>query len=381
MSKDKIKINVNKERLVQNFSELVKIDSVSFEERSMADALKALFSELGIELYEDDAASKIGGNAGNLYGYWPGELPGAPLLFSAHMDTVTPGKGKQAVLGEDGRITGAGDTVLGADDLSGITAIIEAVRTIEEKHIPHRDIEFLFPAAEEAYIRGSRVFDYTKVRSKQAYVLDLSGSVGSASLQEPTLISFQVLIKGKAAHAGFAPQDGIHAIAVAAEAITEIEQGKIGKKTTVNIGKISGGQATNIVPELVTLEGEIRSYSHKKALKQLEIIEKKFKETAAGYKAEAEVNYEINLQAYEVDPEETVVKSFCSVCDGLGIEKQLTKTFGGSDNNSFLQHGIKGIVLACGMNQVHSTKEYTTAEELERCAQIVAGLMTCPEEK
>jgi tripeptide aminopeptidase len=112
---------VNKERILQNFSYLVEIDSLSFGERAMADVLIKSLNELGFEVREDDAGKYYGGNCGNVYGYLKGTLEGEALLFSAHMDTVEPGVKKKAVLQEDGTITSDGSTILGADDLSGLS--------------------------------------------------------------------------------------------------------------------------------------------------------------------------------------------------------------------------------------------------------------------
>lgn len=369
-------IPIRTDRLVDEFIQLVEIDSVSFHERKMADVLTQKLQQLGFTVQEDDAAKQFGGEAGNLYAYLPGTLPGEPLLFSSHMDTVTPGIGKRAVLYEDGRITSAGDTVLGSDDVAGIVSILEAIRTLQENNIPRRDLEVLFTFAEEPYVKGCYAFDFSKVRSRQAYGLDISGPVGRASLQEPTLISYEIRITGKASHAGFAPEKGVNAIAAAAQAISAIQQGRIDEETTVNIGKITGGQLTNIVPELAVVEGEVRSYSHEKALAQVREIRRAFEEAAKAFDADIEMKEEICLYAYRVEPDEPVVKRFQNVCKELGLSGELTRTCGGSDNNAFNRNGLHGIVLACGMNEVHSTREYTTRDELTRCAAIVAGLMS-----
>ena len=366
---------VNTERLVEEFKELVAIDSVSFHERRMADTLKSKLLKLGFEVYEDGAAEVYGSEAGNVYGFLPGTLEGPPLLLSAHMDTVEPGWGKKAVIHPDGRITSEGDTVLGSDDAAGIASILEAVRAVSESGQPHRGIEVLFPMAEEAYGKGSTVAEYDRLRAKEAYTLDLSGPVGQASLQEPTFVSFSIEFVGKASHAGFAPEEGINAIAAAAAAITRIRQGRVGEETTVNIGKIEGGKATNIVPALVRMEGEIRSYVHEAALAQMEQIRRICEDTAAGFGAVVRVDSRLHMLAYRVEEKEPVVQRFRRVCETLGVECSLTRTLGGSDNNCFIQHGIRGVVLSCGMNQVHSTEEFSSVSELGRCASIVAGLI------
>ena len=124
----------------------------------------------------------------------PGDLPGDSVLLSGHMDTVEPSKGKKGIIGEDGVIRSAGKAVLGADDVAGLVEILEGIRSVKEAGVPHRDIEILFTIAEELYIKGSNVFDFSKVRAKEAYVLDISGPVGSAAYKAPSLISYQVVV-------------------------------------------------------------------------------------------------------------------------------------------------------------------------------------------
>ena len=132
-------IEINEARIRAEFGELARIDSESFGERELADRLKEKLTELGIQAKEDDTAEKIGGNAGNLFGTLKGGLPGTPILLSGHMDTVAPGIGKKPVFHEDGTITSDGTTVLGADDLTGVIAILEGIRAVQEAGIPHRD--------------------------------------------------------------------------------------------------------------------------------------------------------------------------------------------------------------------------------------------------
>lgn len=89
---------INKARLVKHFAKLVAIDSPSFRERAMCDEIIAYLQAIGIRASEDDSAAKTGGTAGNLYACAEGTLNLPSLLFSAHMDTVEPSRGKKAVL-------------------------------------------------------------------------------------------------------------------------------------------------------------------------------------------------------------------------------------------------------------------------------------------
>lgn len=194
------------EKIAEVFGKLVSIDSPSLKEREMADYLKKLFGEIGVELEEDQTGEATGSNAGNLFARLEGEAGSEPLLLGVHMDTVEPSRNKKAVFHPDGTVTSNGTTVLGADDLAGVTAIYEAVLYLKEKNIPHRTVEILITTGEELYCKGANAFDYSKVRSKEAYALDLSGKIGAAAYAAPTLISFSASVKGKAAHAGFYPE-------------------------------------------------------------------------------------------------------------------------------------------------------------------------------
>ena len=183
-------------------------------------------------------------------------------------------------------------------------------------------------------------------------------------------------VTGKASHAGFDPEHGIHAIAIASEAITQISQGHVDEETTCNIGLIEGGSGTNIVPEKCIVKGEIRSYSHEKATRCVEEVGNTFKKVAEKYGAESELAYEVHLIAYETAKDSVPVKRFERVSKELGLAGELVETFGGSDNNSFAKNGIPGLVLSNGMYQAHSVNEYTTIKDLVTGAELIAGLIT-----
>lgn len=364
---------IKNEEIFKVFSELVSIDSPSLQERKMADHVKALFAGIGVNLKADDTESITGSDAGNLFGKIDGEA-GTPVLFAAHMDTVNPALGKKAILHEDGTVTSDGTTVLGADDLSGVTAIYEAIKYIKENKLSHRPIEILITVGEELYCKGANAFDYSKVNAKEAYVLDLSGPIGTAAYAAPTLISFETVIKGKASHAGFHPEDGINSILAAAKAISVLPQGHIDDITTANIGVILGGSGTNIVSESCRISGEIRSLKHEKALQVLKKYHETFEREAKNLGAYLEWEEKINIQAYETGLNSDVAKRYVEAVEKQKLIPVFEKTFGGSDNNVFAQHGIEGLVIATSMNQVHSCREYTNLSEISQVTQILIEL-------
>lgn len=371
--------SINTDRLIHRFCRLVSLDSPSFGERAVADYLIAEYKKLHITLTEDDTAARIGGNTGALHGLVPGEPGLSPLLFCAHMDTVEPSRGKKAVVHPDGKITSDGTTVLGADDAAALAVFLEAVQTLQESRCPHPPVELLFTPAEEPYCAGAAALDYTVLQSREAYVFDLSGPVGGAAVQAPTILSFSVTFTGRAAHAGFAPQEGIHAIQAAALAISRLENGRVGD-VTVNIGTIRGGIQNNVVPPEAVFTGEIRSYSDAHAMAQYEHIRLVSEQAAQSMGACAHAAYTRHITAYQTPEDHPVVVRYQKACRALGLPCTLMPTFGGSDNNHLAVHGIRGIVPATAMNQVHTCGEYTTVSQLQAAAQLALLLMKGGEE-
>ena len=376
-----MKININKDRLVKRFCDLVAIDSESYHERAMADYLTLELQRLGFIVEEDDAGEKIGGNAGNLYACLPenedAEKPAPGVIFTAHMDTVRPGIGKKAILCDDGTIRSDGTTVLGADDAGAIAVILEAVEeTLENGALP--PVEILFTVAEEVYGYGAAAFDCTKIKAGRMYGLDLSAAPGGYSACEPSLIAFTADIQGTAAHAGFEPEKGVSAINAAAAAILSVPQGWVEEGVCCNIGMIEGGKATNIVPEHVALKGEIRSRSHQRALALIGEIEEKMRRACEEAGAALSFSGDVRLVAYEVPVNDPAVLAYKNALAKLDppLSLRAVPTFGGSDMNEFRRKGIDGITLALPMYRAHSVEEYTVIEELAQCTELVRRLIT-----
>ncbi len=372
---------IKQERLFKEFEKLVSFDAESYEERSIADYLKRKLASLGISVYEDTAGRQLGGgskSAGNLYAYLDGKgslKTKSPILFSAHMDTVKPGKGKSCIRHENGRITSDGTTVLGADDAAGLAEILEMLTILQENDLPHPPLEIILPVAEEPYARGSQFLEYDRIKSREAYVLDMSGPVGRAANAAPTILSLSIEIRGKAAHAGFNPEDGIHAIAAAAKALSKIKNGRTKKGTTINIGTIQGGTGQNIVPEFCIITGEIRGLDHNDSIEQANLIRDIFKSEVSKACATVNINVEEMIHAYRTGHDQPVVTRFQSACQKLGLPGNLEDTFGGSDQNQFSKHGIDGIVLANAMNLVHSTQEYTCLNDMVKVVELILKII------
>src|SRR5262245_26795042 len=235
---------INRERLKQHLLEIVQIDSVSGREGRLAARIKTGQEALGAIVEIDSAGEKIGGDTGNVIARFPGTLASCPTLFlCAHMDTVVPGEGVKPVVDGD-IIRTDGTTVLGGDDKSGISIILEVVRTMQEQKIPYCPLEVVFTICEEVGLLGAKHLDVSRLKSAYGLVLD-SDDVGYLFTRAPSANRMEFKIYGLEAHAGVCPEMGISAIRIAAEAISAMRLGRIDHETTANIGTIEGGMATN----------------------------------------------------------------------------------------------------------------------------------------
>ncbi|TXK87170.1 M20/M25/M40 family metallo-hydrolase, partial [Parageobacillus sp. SY1] len=214
------------------------------------------FEALGLHVIEDDAAAKTGHGAGNLICTLEATKEGVdPIYFTSHMDTVVPGKGVKPSI-QDGYVVTDGTTILGADDKAGLAAMFEAIRVLKEQNIPHGTIQFIITVGEESGLVGAKALDPSLIQAKFGYALDSDGKVGNIVVAAPTQAKLKVVVYGKTAHAGVAPEKGVSAITIAAKAIAQMPLGRIDEETTANIGRFEGGTQTNIVCDRVDILAE-----------------------------------------------------------------------------------------------------------------------------
>jgi len=365
----------DKNRMVSEFLKLASIDSLSFKEREMADALTGILRDMGIEVYEDDAGKKLGGNAGNLICTIKGNKDVPAILLMAHMDTVVPGTGKKPRI--DGEyIRSDGTTVLGSDDVAGIVSILEAIRIIREKKLKHGDIQVAFTIAEEGGLVGSKNLDYSRIYAKYGIVLDASGQVGGIAVKAPAQNIMDIVVEGKASHAGIAPEEGINAIVIASEAISSMRLGRIDPETTANIGIIKGGQATNIVCDRVEIHAEARSRNPEKLERQTEHMRQCFENAVAKWNGKLTFKYWNEYPSFNISPDSEIISILKDAAKLSGLELKLIETGGGSDTNIINGKGIEAVCMCIGMDKVHSTEEQILIEDLVKSADFLVSVIT-----
>ncbi len=360
---------INRERLIGLFTDLVKISSPSWHEQKVIQYIENYFKKAGIKTKRFKCKDSF-----NLLITIPGIIQKQAILFSAHTDTVVPCEKVNPVI-TDKRISSDGTTILGSDDKSAIAMFMEAVRIIKEKGIEHGDIEILLTCAEEVGLMGIKNFDVSKLRSRMAFVFDSGGSVGQIVIKAPYHSIMEVKITGKAAHAGMEPEKGINAIKVMSEIIAALPNGRIDSETTINVGQVSGGKATNIVAEEAWFKLEIRSINKKK----LADLEKKVKEVIAriakGHRAKQKIIRTLEYNGYSIEQNHRISRITVRALNRIGIKHSFAVSGGGSDTNIYNGAGVKAINLSCGMQKVHTKNEYILIKDLVKGTELVLSLI------
>jgi tripeptide aminopeptidase len=373
---------INQQRLAQTFVELVKVDSVSRREAAIAGLLKERLEALGCTVVFDNAAEKLNSQAGNLVARFPGNSKALPLLFCAHMDTVEPGCTVKPVF-ENGVFRSDGTTILGADDKSAIAILLEALQTIRERNLPCCPLEIVLTVCEEAGLLGAKNFDFDLVSAPFGYALDTT-DVNGLVVKAPSANRIRFTVTGREAHAGIAPERGINAIILAGRALAEINTGRIDSETTCNIGVISGGVATNIVPNLAIVHGEARSHSEEKLEKVTAHMTSAFERAVEQARRQAvaddglprlEISVERDFSRIDIDLDHPVARLAAKAAANLGRRLAFKTGGGGSDANIFFHHGIVMGILGTGREDVHSTSESISLEDMAQSAQLVLEII------
>ncbi len=355
---------INRDRIVKTFTELVQVDSPSGEEEEMANDLIGRLEALGLTIQRDDYGNVIAGDGGD-----------NPLLLSAHMDTVEPGRGiKPSIEGD--RVLSDGTTILGGDCKAGVAAILEALESIKEDGTPHRSIEVAFTREEEIGLVGARNLDFSMISAKEAIVFDGEGPPSQITSASPTYIGFDIEVTGRAAHAGVEPEKGLSAIRIAAEIITRMPQGRLDEESTFNVGTIEGGTVRNTVPESTVVRGEFRS-RNLETLDDLRLqISEAVKEVRELFpEAEIQEHLHTEFETYTLTDDDAATALVKKALTDLGLTPVMSPSGGGTDGNVFRLNGISAVVVGMADHNMHTVREYVTIPDLVDAAHLCEELL------
>jgi tripeptide aminopeptidase len=369
------------------------IEGVTGQEANIAAAVSDALKKVGVPasaIRFDDANTRIPvpTETGNLIAEMEGTQPGPRLLFSSHLDTVPLCAGAKPRR-EGDRIVSDGTTALGGDARTGVALLVAVAETLIKHKLPHPPITFLFTVREESGLHGARELNPADLKGP-AMCINVDGQLASELMigavgQE----NWDVEIKGRASHAGVAPEKGISATMVGAVALAEAKKaGWFGKvvtpngRGTSNVGIFGGkegkpaGDATNVVTDYVFIKGEARSPEAAFATK----IAKGYKEAFAtaqaavtddaGVTAEVTFRHKASYPPFKLDEDAPVVKRAVKALEMLGIEPTFLFSDGGLDANWLDKHGIPTVTIGSGQAEIHTVKEYVRLDEFEKGCRL-----------
>jgi len=358
---------INERRVVETFLELAQIDSPSGDEQALAERVAEKLRALGARTQIDALF--------NVSAFLPGrgvKQNAKPLFLNAHTDHVAPARGIKPVVA-GGQIASDGTTVLGADDLAGVVAILEGVAALVESDKKFVPLEIVFTAQEELGLVGAKGLDLKNFTAKEGVVLDSGGPVGAIVLASPTHNLLDITIRGKASHSA-RPEGSVNALKIAADALAKTKVGRLDRDSTANFGIVRAGQARNVVPDKVEIVGEVRSRQARKLERHTRAIKQVFDKTARGTGAKMEFRVTRAYNRYEFKKSERIVQRVAKALKQIGCPPRYEMTMGGSDANVWNAKGIKTVVVSVGYEQIHTTSEYLPIAELVKAAELVEQL-------
>ena len=275
-----------------------------------------------------------------------------------------------------------GTTILGADDKSAIAILLETLNILKESDLQYGPLELVFTVCEEIGLQGAKHLDLSTVTATYGFALDATDTEGIVT-RAPSANHFEFTIHGKDAHAGAAPEKGINAISLASKAIAKLELGRIDQETTCNIGIIEGGIATNIVPNLVKVKGEVRSHDEEKLTKITNEIVSSFEDVVENYQREnsgdelprVEFNIKKDFPRTHIPDDHPLVNLASRAAENLGRKMKTKTTGGGADANIFFEKGIYTGVLGTGMRDMHTVRESVKLDDMVRTAELLLEII------
>lgn len=375
------------------------IDRVTGHEAAIAAAVSKELQKAGVPaaLIRHDTAHEripVPTEVGNLLVDLPGTRPGPRLLFSTHLDTVALCKGAKPRR-EGNRIVSDGTTALGGDDGTGCAVLVALAETLLKHKLPHPPITLLFTVREESGLHGARELD-PKDLGGAAMCFNVDGThAGKLTIGAVGQQNWEVEIKGKAAHAGVAPEKGISSMLVASIGLTEAHRagwfGKIVKpegRGSSNPGVFGGrhrapaGDATNVVTDYVHILGEARSLDAAFAVRIAKGYRDAFSKAQAEVRdadgAMAEVTFDAKTAypPFSLGEDSAAVRRAIEAAKSIGLKPFTVLGNGGLDANWLVEHGVPTVTFGAGQAEIHTINEYVDLLEFAEGCRMAVALAT-----
>jgi tripeptide aminopeptidase len=276
----------------------------------------------------------------------------------------------------DGFYENANEGILGADNKAAVAVLLALARHVRRAGAAV-DVELLFTVGEELALAGARAFDASRLRSAFGYVFDHASPIGEVIVGSPSHFRVAIELVGAAAHAGIRPEEGRSAVLAAARAIAAMPHGRLDEGTTVNVGKIAGGSALNVVPERCSLLAEVRALDDRRAEEVVAEIVDRVHEAANRPDCDCDVDVSVQrtFAGYRVRSGEPALAVAEAALRECGYEPARVRSGGGSDANALISHGLPTVNLANGTERNHEPGERVSVAALERMLDVALALL------
>jgi tripeptide aminopeptidase len=365
------------ERVIDLAIQIQQIPAPTFEEGSRAEFVRGLFEREGLQDVTID-------EVGNVYGRWTVDngrwTDAKPLVVSAHLDTVFPRETNLDVKREGERIygPGLGDNSIGVAALFGLMWMLSE-RTRDEVEVEAGDIWFVANVCEEGLgdLRGMKAVVERFGAEAQAYLVLEGMALGHVYHRAVGVKRYRVTARTRGGHSwsDYGQLSAIHELSKLVVQLTSLELPKE-PRTTMNVGRISGGTSVNVIAAEASLELDLRSEGQAELAKLVAAAEKLIHNAnRPGVTIEAQVIG--HRPAGEMSPNQPLVNLARECLLEQGLEAVLTS--GSTDANVPLSRGYPALVLGVTTGGgAHTRNEFIETEPvqmgMEQLVRFVRGV-------
>ena len=282
-----------------------------------------------------------------------------------------------------GVITASGLTLLGADDKSGLAAIMEAALFfIQNPAIKHGDIKILFTPDEEVG-QGTAKVNMQKLGASFGYTLD-GGEAGSLEDETFSADGATIMINGIIVHPGYAKDKLVNALKIAGAVLDALPKNEWSPETTEKRQGFVHPVAVNGISEKATIQFIVRDFT-KEGLEQHHSRLKKIAEEVVSKFLGATMEYNIVEQYRNMKEVLDTCPQVAAYADeaiqraGLTVKKESIR--GGTDGSRFSYIGMPCPNIFTGMQNIHSKLEWIGTKDMAKAAETIVHLGMIWEEK
>ena len=282
-----------------------------------------------------------------------------------------------------GIITASGLTLLGADDKSGVVAVMEAaLYFMQNPFVKHGDIKILFTPDEEVG-QGTAKVDMQKLGAQFGYTLD-GGEAGSLEDETFSADAATITISGIIVHPGYAINKLVNALKIAGAVLDALPKNEWSPETTSGREGFVHPVAVNGIAEKATIQFIVRDFAVAGLQQHHDRLKKIAAEVVAGFSG-ATMEYTIKEQyrnMKEVLDQHPQVVAYAEAAiqrAGLTVKKESIR--GGTDGSRFSYIGMPCPNIFTGMQNIHSKLEWIGTKDMAKAAETIVHLSMIWEEK